>query len=406
MKTPTATPALLSPDAHGWRVRLPGGQHQSAKTLDEAAALLPPSQAIHLALPCHTAIIERLKFPSVDREELAGMLQLQLEKTLPYPFEEVSSDFDVISQQENESTLVSVATNNAQLDRLCEPLRSRSQLPQKVTIYAMHVAASCAPDRTTLCVWPEDEQLVVAICEGGKLSYAQTLPGMDAATVLSELPAFLLSAEMEGVPTQFDGIRVEQGCAGLRNELADYFSKPVEIISFDAPLPEPATNLVPPAWIEETRRNQRSGVLKQQLQLAAGVYLVLVAAAFIYLGVQKYKMNELDKELMRTEPLVAKTEKQQARWQALAPAVDPTRYTIEIMNLLFANRPSNAVKFTLIETGLSQWKVEGEAPNVGDVYDFNEKLKKEPGLSGFKIEAPSPKILPNDAAQFVIYGKL
>ena len=406
MKTSEATAALLTPDAHGWRVRLPGGQHQSAKTLGEAAALVLPSQAIHLALPCHVALIERLKFPSTDRAELAGMLQLQLEKTLPYPFEDVSSDFDVISQAENESTLVSVATNNAQLDRLCEPLRSRAQLPQKVTVYAMHVAASCAPDRTTLCVWPEDGQLVVAICEGGKLGYAQTLPGMDAATVLAELPAFLLSAEMESVPTQFAGIRVEQGCAGLRDELANYFAKPVEIISFDAPLPEPATNLVPPAWVEETRRHQRSGALKQRLQAAAAVYLVLIAAACLYLAWMKSKERALDRQIAEKEPLVATTEKQQARWQALAPVIDPTRYTIEIMNLLFANRPSGDVKFTLLETGISQWRVEIEAPSTSDAVDFIEKLKKEPGLAAFKIDAPqAPNILPN-SAHFVIFGKL
>jgi hypothetical protein len=318
----------------------------------------------------------------------------------------VSSGFDVISQEENESTLVSVATNNAQLDRLCEPLRSRAQLPEKVTVYAMHVAASCAPDQTTLCVWPEDGQLVVAICEGGKLGYAQTLPGMDAATVLAELPAFLLSAEMEGVPTQFAGIRVEQGCAGLRNELADYFSKPVEIISFDAPLPEPATNLVPPAWVEEMRRHHRTDTLKQRLQMVAAGYLLLIAIACVYLVWLKSQVRALDGKLAEKEPLVAKTERQQARWQAVAPVVDPTRYTIEIMNLLFANRPSGDLKFTLIETGLTQWKVEGEAPKAGDAIDFESKLKTEPGLSAYKIDAPQPNLLPNDAAHFVIYGKL
>jgi len=163
---------------------------------------------------------------------------------------------------------------------------------------------------------------------------------------------------------------------------------------------------VPPAWVEETRRNQRFGVFKQQLQMAAAVYLLLVAAACGYLAFLKIQVNKLDAEILKTDPLVATTEKQQAKWQALAPVVDPTRYTIEIMNLLFTNRPSGELKFTLIETGISQWKVEGEAPKAGDAIDFIEKLKKEPGLSAFKVEAPQPNLLPNDAAHFVIYGKL
>ena len=405
MKKPNATAALLTPDAHGWRVRLPGGQFQSAKTLAEVAATLPASQPIHLALPCHAALIERLKLPSTDREELAGMLLLQLEKTLPYPVEEASSGFDVISQVENESTLLSVSANNAQLDRLCEPLRNRAQLPERVTVYAMHVAGSCPPNETSLCAWPEDGQLVLAICEGGKLGFAQTLPGMDAPTVLAELPAFLLNAEMEGVPTQFTGIRLEQGCAGLRDQLGEYFSKPVEIISFDAPMPEPATNLVPPAWVEEMRRNERTGAFRQQLQIAAAIYLVLVAGAFLYLAVLKRSVQKLDVQIAQTQPQVAETENQQKRWQALEPAIEPARYTVEIMNLLFTNRPSADVKFTLIETGPTQWKVEGEAPSASVAIDFIEKLKKDPGLNAFKIDAPQPKLLPNDTAHFIIYGK-
>ena len=364
MKKPDATAAFLTPDAHGWRVRLPSGQFQSAKTLAEIVATLPATQPVHLALPCHAALLERLKFPSTDREELAGMLLLQLEKTLPYPVEEASSGFDVISQAENESTLLSVSANNAQLDRLCEPLRSRAQLPERVTVYAMHVAASCPANETNLCAWPEDGQLVMAICEGGKLGFAQTLPGMDAPTVLAELPAFLLNAEMEGVPTQFTGIRLEQGCAGLRDHLGEYFSKPVEIISFDSPLPEPTTNLVPPAWVEEMRRNERTGAFRQRLQVAAAVYLVLVAGAFLYLAVLKRSVQKLDIQISQTQPQVAATENQQQKWRALEPAIEPTRYAVEIMNLLFMNRPNADVKFTLVETGPAQWKVEGEAPKA------------------------------------------
>ena len=116
--------AILAPEADGWRVSLPGGGTQSAKTLGEAAAAVPPGATIHLALPAHAALLERLTLPSTNREELAGMVQLQLEKTLPYPMEEVTSDFDVIKQGESESTLISVATHTGQLNRLCEDRKS------------------------------------------------------------------------------------------------------------------------------------------------------------------------------------------------------------------------------------------------------------------------------------------
>src|SRR5687767_1145910 len=109
MKKSGASSALLTPDINGWRVRLDSGEAQSAKSLDEAVAAIPATSRIHLALPCHAALLERMKLPATTREELEGMIQLQLEKTLPYPIEEVTSEFEVISQDENESTLLSIA---------------------------------------------------------------------------------------------------------------------------------------------------------------------------------------------------------------------------------------------------------------------------------------------------------
>lgn len=407
MKKPGASFVLLTPDAHGWRVRLPGGGMHSHKTLDEVAATLPATGALHLALPCQTALIERLKLPSTEREELEGMLQLQLEKTLPFPIEVVSNGFEIIESSETESTVVSISTNTAQLDRLCAPLRARGRLPEKVTVYALHFAATCPPDAVVLCVWAEDEQLALAICEHAKLSYAQTLPGMDAATLLAELPAFMLSAEMEGVPTQFASIRLEQGSGGLRDHLAEYFNAPVEMISYDLALPEVSINLLPAAWITESRRLERSGAAKQRLQLAAVLYLLLVAAACIYLVMQKHRSTQLDVQLAELQPQVDTTKKQQTQWQVFAPAIEPTRYAVEIVHLLFSNRPSSDVKFTeIVMQSPSEFKVEGEAPDPDSAVNFIKKLRAEPGLSSFKIDAPPPNLLAGNAAHFVVFGKL
>lgn len=407
MKKNGSSAALVFPGATGWRVRLPSGQTTSVQALDEAAASLPPGAPIHLALPCNAAVLERMTLPSTNRDELSGMVTLQLEKTLPYGVEEVSTDFDVIKQDENESTLISVAANHAQLDQLCEPLKNKAFVPEKVTLYAQHVAASCPADETVLCVWPEDGQAIVAVCEQGKLGYAQILPGTDPTDIISELPGLLLRAEMEGVPTDFQRIRIEQGCGGLRDHLAEQLRKPVEVFSFDAPLPEPATNLVPSTWLAEMRRLESTGKIKGRLQIAAIAYLLLIAGAFLYLAFLKSRVQKLDKQIAETRPLVEFQTSRQAKWQELAPALDPSRYTVEILNILFSNRPSSEVKFTTFEFKPKEFKVEVEAPDAGKWTEFTEALRKDPALSAFKIESPAPKFLgDNKAVQFTIFGKL
>jgi hypothetical protein len=397
--------ALVYPGATGWRVRLPTGQTTSVPALDEAAAALPVGAPVHLALPCNVAVLERMTLPSTNPDELSGMVTLQLEKTLPYGVDEVSTDFDVIKQAENESTLISVAANHAQLDQLCEPLRNKAFVPEKVTIYAQHVAASCPPDEVVLCLWPEDGQLIVAVCEHGKLGYAQIIPGTDPAELSSELPALLLRAEMEGVPTDFQRVRIEQGCGGIRDHLASLLGKQVEVFSFDAPLPEPPTNLVPSTWLDEKRRLEQSGRLKGRLQLVGVIYLMIVAGACVYLALLKHRVQKLDFEIAKTQPLVEFQSAQQTKWQDLAPAIDPDSFAVEILNLLFESRPSSDVVFTLFDHKPKYFKVEGEAPNAAAWSDFVDHLRKQPKFAQFKINAPNPSFLSdNTRVKFIISG--
>ena len=405
-KAPRQSAAFLFPGASGWRIRLPSGQTTSAQGLDEAVASLPAGASVHLALPCYAALLERMVLPSIDRDELTGMVQLQLEKTLPYPVEEVSTDFDVIRQAENESTLISVAANHAQLDQLCEPLRSKAFVPEKVTLYAQHVAASCAAEETVLCLWPEDGMLVVAVCERGKLGYAQTIAETDPTAALTEIPAVLLRAEMEGVPTEFDRVRIEQGCGGLRDQLAALTGKPVEVFSFDTPLPEPATtNLVPSTWRDEKRKLENSSRLKARLQLAAMGLLVIVAGAFLYLAWLKRQVQALDREIARTQPDVEFQQSRQEKWQALAPALDPARYPVHVLDLLFESLPSNEVKFTKFEFKPEYFKLDCVAPNADLWTKFTDKIRQDPVLSTYKLEMNPPKIEPSGVT-FSIAGKI
>ncbi len=406
MKKSGADIALLTPIADGWRLRLAGSASQIVKTLEEAVVAIPPEHHIHLALPGNFVVLERLTLPATDREELEGMVQLQLEKTLPYPLDEASSDFEIIRQTETESTLLSVAANAGQLSELCEPMRSRERLPEKITLFAMHVAAACPADEIVLCIWPEEGQLQVAICEHGKLGFAQTFPGIDGEALVVELPQLLLGAEMEGVPTDFARIWLEQGCAALREPLEDSLGKPVEIISFDAAFPEPAGNLAPPTWKSELRRLAKAGRLRQQLQIAAVLYLLLIAAAFIYLVWLNKRVQKIDAQLAAEQPQIEAVQAKQARWNALAPAIDPSRCTVETLFLAFTSLPSPEVKITIFEHNLAGFRVEGEAPSANLAIDFLEKLRAEKGLGAYRIDSPQPSILPSGAAHFNIFGKL
>ena len=146
--------------------------------------------------------------------------------------------------------------------------------------------------------------------------------------------------------------------------------------------------------------------MKQQLQLAAFCYLLLVAAAFVYLAWMKKRVRTIDSDLGNVQPQVAFIVAQEARWATLQPAIDPERYTVHVLKLCQEARPSNELQFTVFEHQPTQFIIEGEAPSANVAIEYGEKLKAVPGLSEFKIDTPPPQVLKDDRWRFKFTGHL
>jgi hypothetical protein len=404
MKHNGVTTALLGPDAHGWRLSVGGGPEQSVATLGEAIAVLPADANVELALPCQSVLIERHKLPSTDSAELADMLQLQLEKTLPYPLEDVSHGFEVLGQSENESTVLTFAASRLQLDQLCAPLREKGRIPGRITLHALRVAASCPDTGTILALWPEQEQTVCAIISGGKLAWAQPIPGLGADAVLAELPGLLLSAELQGVPTEFSEIRTAGETDSFAEALTQQFGKPVLPLGL-LPGAKSSLDLLPPSWQAELRHRERGDRLKQNLLISGVVYLVLVAVAFGYLAWLKHRVQTTQADHDAMKPRFASIEKQMGRWDSLAPVLDPKRSIVEVLHQLTKAWGQNEkLQFTSLTFGPREWIAKGEATTDAR-FDLVTRLKKNKEFDGFDLQFPPEQPLKDDRFSFMVTGK-
>jgi|688.fasta_scaffold30500_4 hypothetical protein len=404
MKQNGVTPALLGPDAHGWRVSVGGAAEQSAPTLGEAIAALPTNADVELALPCQSVLIERHKLPSTDRAELADMLQLQLEKTLPYPLEDVSHGFEILSQGENESTVITFAASRAQLDTLCAPMREKGRVPGRITLQALRVAASCPDTGTILALWPEQGQTACAIVSDGKLAWAQPIPGLGPDAVLGELPGLLLSAELQGVPADFSEIRISEEAGDLADGLVQHFGKPVEKLGA-LPRAKATLDLLPPAWQAELRSRARGDTLRQNLLIAGVIWLVLIAGAFGYLTWLKNRVQAVEREHLAMKPRFAGIEKQMARWESLGPVLDPKRYITEVLHQLITAIPEDkSMFFTSFSFSPREWVAKGEGTTDAR-FALVTKLKADKELDGFELYTPPEQPLKDDKVTFTVTGK-
>ena len=150
------------------------------------------------------------------------MVRIQIEKAMPYSTEEVTTDFEVIEQTEEASVVSAVAVHNEKLSELAAPLLSRGIIPSQVTVYAAQRAATHRRRHAPM-IYPENEALVCAISEDGKLGFARSLDGADAGQLQRDLPQFAFSAELQGINTSFPVVLLDESLLRIAGTVQGLF---------------------------------------------------------------------------------------------------------------------------------------------------------------------------------------
>jgi hypothetical protein len=398
------------PAADGWRVGgiAEGESARMARTMEEAAAAVPAGASVTLSLPVSAVLFERMRLPSTDREELNGMVILQLEKTLPYSGDELTSGYEIIRQEENECDLLAIAVSNEQLDGLCQPLRNLGKLPGRVAIFAVQLAARFPSEELLALIFREVDSTILAVAQHGKLIAAHACPTTSRPEFLTELPRLLLAAELEGTPVNFTKVAVERDLAGWIDGLKPQFENiPIEQVSLDAPLEPGPLNLIPDGWTREQRRQEQSAKTREWLAVAGIIYLCLLLGAASYVIWLQHQVAQVNTLVAQATPTVDTIATQTARWRALAPATDPNRYTVELLLQINKSIPQDELHVTIFEQASpSDFLVEGEAPSAIMAIQYMDALRNNPAFKDFHFTSDSPEILPNDHAHFRITATL
>jgi hypothetical protein len=135
-------------------------------------------------------------------------------------------------------------------------------------------------------------------------------------------------------------------------------------------------------------------------------YAALLAIGFCWLAFEKTRIARLDRQIAELQPQVELGKARQNRWRALEPAVEPSRYLIELLHQASKTVGGADIRITEFQMNPREFAISGEASNVDEAIKYVGRLKKEPELGAFKIDSPNPNILPNERAQFRVAGKV
>ena len=153
-------------------------------------------------------------------------------------------------------------------------------------------------------------------------------------------------------------------------------------------------------------RGERAAHWRQRIIAAGVLYALAIVAGFAYLAWMKAQARKIDAQYAAAQPVLQFVQSRQLRWKTLSPAVDPTRYAVELLFQASKNLPTDTIRITEFDLQANQWRIVGEAPSANLAIDYVSKLKEEKELGAFQIDAKPPQLLPNEHAQFTIYGKL
>ena len=337
---------------------------------------------IVLGLPISAVLAQRFRLPTVDPSEFSEMVRIQVEKALPFSPDELTTDFEVIEQTETDSVVSAVAVRNDQLAELAAPLLDRGFIPRQVTVYAAQRAATHAPQGNTLLIYPEGEALVSAVTENGKLSLTRTLEGVDPEKLQMELPQLALSAELQGINASFPNVLLDETCYELRDTVQGILSSPTEIVGVEMPPATVKLNLLPESW--RARRSQlvKRAEWRKRLIWIGGAYGALLLLFLIYLGLMRFEIGRLGRRIAKGRAENGIRSVGGGELKALAPAIDPRYYPVEILHHLSESLPSAGRAHHYLQpigaADFDRWRSENRGPGLS----IRRQSQEEPGLAG------------------------
>ena len=367
--------------------------------------LVSAQDNIVLSLPIAAVLAQRFRLPTVDPSEFPEMVRLQIEKALPFSLEEVTADFELIEQNENESVISAVAIRNEQLMEIAGPLLNKGLIPQQVTVYAAQRGKTHAPEGRALFIYPEGEKLVSAVTENGKVSLTRMLDGVEPDQVKAELPQIALSAELQGMNGSFPNVLLDESCYELRDMVEGVLDSKPELVGIETPPASVKLNLLPESWRQRRTQLAKRGEWQKRLTMIGAAYGAIFLLFLLYLGYTRFAVARLDRLIARDAPQTQFIRETESNWKSLAPAIDSRYYPVEILLHLSEDLPSPDVRITAYNQSARQISVDGESNTAALAYQFAEKVKKDGALQNFRFDMAAPRILPNNHAQFRLEGK-
>lgn len=397
----------------------------------EALAVLKPALAIDardrlgISIGTDQALLRVADLPSVDREELLGMAELQVDKIAPFPSDQMYMGIEVLSATDDTSRVLIGAAPQSRVDRVGHVLNGLGFQPVRADVDVLgwwrllkdggHVRENGAEiilvlDGTGIeFVFVSDGQPLLLRALDASLDPAREA---DAPDLVDEIEYTLTT--LEGQWGRIDGGSVQIWHAGraleaFRSALAARgFS--VELHDLDGlpPLSEgiarrmadgehAALDLAPASW---KLQRQAKGLQKIAIKAGAivlGVWAVLMAAVLLLAGGQRGALARTQGNFDRLRQEVDEVRALQSQVEALEAYGDRSFSGLECLREVSELLPPGVDLTSFSYTKFGELGLRGEAAAADPIVTFIDRLEQSEMFVEVRTEGVTSQMRNNQA---------
>jgi hypothetical protein len=353
-----------------------------------------------VALPLRQTVSYATWVPTVDKQVVPEMVQLQLEKRGLVQRQSIASSLDVriLEVQEERSLVLATVL-----------------LPDLAPELAVENAVRFEPEPFTLplpqdrlMVWRERQRLAVTISRGRDPIHFQVLSAEEVSDEsVNEIRCILLQLESQHMINELLGLAI---WGDFTDEEVERLQHGLALKTFRESLPPPSLPATPSKLLplqvsvlhEKARRRRR---IRRIIAAAVGVYLLGILTIIGYIFWQQNRIAQLQDQLDAERPTVTAIQGTADQWHKVEWAVDPKLYAVELLHQVADLLPPQGMRLTAFQIEKGKLILRGEASTAAAAFKFDEDIKQNAALKLFRWDMKSPSLRPDGRAEFIIEGE-
>jgi Fimbrial assembly protein (PilN) len=353
-----------------------------------------------VALPLRYTVSYATWVPTVEKEVVPEIVQLQLEKRGLVQRQNAPSTLDVRVLESKEDKSLALATV------LLPELGPELAFEKAKRFEPIPFTLPLPQDR--LILWRERQRLAITVTRGRDPIHFQVLSTEEVSDeVINEVRCVLLQLESQRLLHDLLGLAV---WGDFTDDEIDRLQKGLSLKVFRESVPPPnlpatASNLLPPEVAVLHEKAKRRRRIQRLIAAAAGIYLFCILGIIGYIFWQQSRIAQLQNQISAELPTVKAIQNTADQWKKVEWAVDPKLYAVELLHQVASLLPPQGMRLTAFQIEKGKVIIRGEASTAAAAFKLHQNIKQSPGLKLFQWDMKSPSLRPDGRAEFIIEGE-